>query len=274
MDSTDWIKVKPEVIKTDGVLTYRLQSTAGGFECSVSALRWVCDNNVSFQYQFGSWDRHMERLAAYRPAGPLLDIKVISGKLREVYLPHWICLDHSPDVSESFAVLHVHSDGVSVERGSEVTQCHIKLFETDFSPRGVLMKIGIKVKMRCNVLIYKTNNKHVKLHVYLIPRDAAVLQAMEQMEKDDGYRRIKKPNPNKCFQMQDYFILTTDMATAEIIPRVTPVSPVSVPRIGMRRLTDLDRACATWQLQAGVPAETVDVFKRRLKTHLFNLAFI
>ncbi|KAI4812097.1 hypothetical protein KUCAC02_014952 [Chaenocephalus aceratus] len=34
----------------------------------------------------------------YMPAGPLIDITVISGKLFEVYLPHWICIvEHSSE---------------------------------------------------------------------------------------------------------------------------------------------------------------------------------
>lgn len=69
-----------------------LQSEAGQYECSVSALRWVCNKKVSFHYQFRSWEEHMAEPACidYMPAGPLLDITVTDGKLEEVHLPHWI----------------------------------------------------------------------------------------------------------------------------------------------------------------------------------------
>lgn len=72
-----------------------LQSEAGRFECSVSDLRWVCKEQVSFKYRLCSWEDHMERMESieYMPAGPLIDITVIAGKLFEVYLPHWICID-------------------------------------------------------------------------------------------------------------------------------------------------------------------------------------
>lgn len=71
-----------------------LESEAGNFECSVSGLRWVCKEKVSFKYQFCSWEEPMERMEMlqYMPAGPLIDIAVIAGKLNEVYLPHWICI--------------------------------------------------------------------------------------------------------------------------------------------------------------------------------------
>lgn len=70
-----------------------LSSAAGNFECSLSGLRWVCKEKVSFKYHFVSWEEHQERVRSlqYMPGGPLVDIVVISGKLDEVYMPHWIC---------------------------------------------------------------------------------------------------------------------------------------------------------------------------------------
>ena len=74
------------------LLFLSLQSDTGRFECSVSALRWVCKEPVSLQYRFCSWEEHRDKSACtdYVPAGPLLDISVAAGQLEEVYLPHWI----------------------------------------------------------------------------------------------------------------------------------------------------------------------------------------
>ncbi|XP_042368628.1 sterile alpha motif domain-containing protein 9-like [Plectropomus leopardus] len=81
-DSNDWTRLDPVIDTVDEVQTYSLQSDAGRFECSVSALRWVCKEKVSFKYQFCSWEDHSERPSCigYMPAGPLLDITVIAGK--------------------------------------------------------------------------------------------------------------------------------------------------------------------------------------------------
>ncbi|XP_078147683.1 NACHT, LRR and PYD domains-containing protein 1 homolog isoform X2 [Centroberyx gerrardi] len=220
MDSSDWTEVEPKVTRANGVLTYSLQSKAGRFKCSVSGLRWVCQKNVSIKYQFTSWEKHMERLECmnYTPGGPLLDITVIAGKLDEVHLPHWICLDHNPTLSAKLAVLHLDTDGDFVEPVSEVTPFHVKIIQPAFSPRGVLMRAGFPVKVHCNVLIYKTNTAPLTLHVYLIPHDPALQQAMEQKEISYGYKVIRKPNPDESLQMKDHFILTTDTDTAEICP--------------------------------------------------------
>ncbi|XP_067456887.1 uncharacterized protein [Thunnus thynnus] len=222
MESNDWTKLEPEVNSTDAdeAPTYSLQSEAGKFECSVSDLRWVCEEKVSIKYQFWSWEEHMERMESlqYMPAGPLLDITVIAGKLNEVYLPHWICTDDST-ILDKFAVLHIDACGDVVEDVSEVTSSHVKLSEPVFSPRAVLMKLGFPVKIKCNVLIYyKPNTTFLKLHVYLIPHDPALKQTVDKTESSDGYTVIRKPRPDKYLKMQQGFVLTADINTAKISP--------------------------------------------------------
>nr|XP_033495582.1 uncharacterized protein LOC117265281 isoform X2 [Epinephelus lanceolatus] len=222
MDSSDWTEVEPEVNSTDAdkASTYSLQSEAGNFECSVSGLRWVCKEKVSFKYQFCSWEGPMERIESmqYMAAGPLMDITVIAGKLDVVYLPHWICIDDNPTILDKFVVLHIDDCGDVVEKVSEVTSSHVKLSEPVFSPRAVLMKAGLLVKIRCNVLIYKTNTAFLTLHVYLIPCDPGLQQEMDKRELSRGYKIIQKPHPEKSLKMRDRFILTADLDSADICP--------------------------------------------------------
>ncbi|XP_053182840.1 NACHT, LRR and PYD domains-containing protein 1 homolog [Scomber japonicus] len=225
MDSSDWTKLEPEVNSTDAdeAPTYSLQSEAGTFECSVSDLRWVCKEKVSFKYQFCSWEEHMERMEIlqYMPAGPLMDITVTAGKLNEVYLPHWICTDDNPEILDKFAVLHIDSCGDVVEKVSEVTSSHVKLSEPIFSPRAVLMKLGFPVKIKCNVLIYyQTNTTFLKLHVYLIPHDPALEKTVDKKKSSKGYEIIEKPRPDKYLKMQQGFVLKSDISTAKISPQI------------------------------------------------------
>ncbi|KAM6995282.1 NACHT, LRR and PYD domains-containing protein 1b allele 2-like [Tautogolabrus adspersus] len=216
-DSGHWTRLDPEVNSTDGdeSPTYSLQSEAGNcFECSVSSIRWTCKDEVSFQYKFCSWEEHIERMerCKYLPAGPLMNITVIAGKLDEVYLPHWICIDGNTDLLGEFAVLHIDDCGDVVEQVSEVTPSHVKLAEPVFSPKGVLIKIGAPVKTNCSVLIYKNiQEEFLKLNVYLIPRDPGLQQDIVKMESTNGYERIRKPRPGKSLRMRDRFILSTDV---------------------------------------------------------------
>ncbi|KAL7386313.1 hypothetical protein ABVT39_006449 [Epinephelus coioides] len=218
----DWIKLEPEVncVDADHAPAYSLQSEAGAFECSVSGLRWVCKEKVSFKYQFGSWKEHADRLETmhYIPGGPLLDITVIAGKFDEAHLPHWICTEDNPTVLDKFAILHIDTCGDIVEQVSEVTSSHVKLSQPAFSPRGVLMRAGFPVRINCKVLIYKTTKTFLTLHVYLIPCDPALEEKIQNKELSSGYRMIQKPYPAKYLKMRDYFILTADMDAAEINP--------------------------------------------------------
>ncbi|XP_042346596.1 uncharacterized protein LOC121946190 isoform X2 [Plectropomus leopardus] len=229
-DPSDWTKLEPEVTSTDEdeAPTYSLQSKTGNFECSVSGLRWVCKEKVSFKYQFCSLDVPMERLEMmqYMPAGPLMDITVIAGKFDEVYLPHWICIDDNPTILDKFAVLHIDDSGDAVEKVSEVTSSHVKLSEPVFSLKMVLVKyFGLSVEIYCKVLIYykminaASSRMSLTLHVYLIPPDRGLQQHLDKMEISHGYKEIRKPKPEKPLKMHNWFKLTTDLDGADIYPQ-------------------------------------------------------
>ncbi|CAK6980196.1 sterile alpha motif domain-containing protein 9-like [Scomber scombrus] len=219
MDSS-WTATTPDWRTEHGILTYMLQSEAGQFKCSVSGLRWVCKKKVTFTYQFRSWEEHRQKLNLVhcKPGGPLMDITVIDGELDEVYLPHWICIDGFPQVSDKFAVLHKGQSGNLMCRliVSDLASSHVRLFQPSFPTNGVLVTYGFPVKAHCNVLIYRTNQKQLTLHIYVILWDPQRRQEVEQMEKARKSKMIQKPNPQKSLDTEASFILTTDADAAEI----------------------------------------------------------
>ncbi|KAM4537181.1 sterile alpha motif domain-containing protein 9 isoform 1-T2 [Odontesthes bonariensis] len=220
IDSSHWTTLEPEVKTGDEVQTYGLQSDAGRFECSASALRWVCKEPVSLQYRFCSWEEHRGESACadYVPAGPLLDISVAAGKLEEVYLPHWI--DPESTTPDMFVVLHVETCGDAVEQVSEVTPSHVKLLQPTFSPKGVMLRVrlGFPVKVYHDVMIFKTKQEFLTLHVHLVPPDQDLQQKVKRAESPHGSVLIPKPSPGKSLQMLDHFFLSSDTDTAEIQP--------------------------------------------------------
>ncbi|CAI5661638.1 unnamed protein product [Oreochromis niloticus] len=223
-DSSDWTKLEPEVNSTDAdeAPTYSLQSAAGHFECRVSGLRWVCKGKTSFQYQFRSWEGHMERMESrqYMPAGPLMDVTVTAGKLNEVHLPHWICIDDVPDILDMFAVVHIDDCGDVVEKVSEVTPTHVKLTEPNFSIIAALIRFIFPPKISCYMLMYyQLNTSFLKLHVYLIRQDPALEQRFDDRESCEGFKRIRKHHPDKYLQTERLFSLRADNASAKIQPK-------------------------------------------------------
>ncbi|XP_015245456.1 PREDICTED: caspase recruitment domain-containing protein 8-like isoform X2 [Cyprinodon variegatus] len=222
-DYRRWIKLKPEV-KVKGprdAPTYSLRSEAGRFECSVSGLRWFCQEKVAFRYRFCSWDGHMERMESrgYRPAGPLMDITVSTGTMLEVQLPHWVYID-VPELLDNFAVLHVTDYGDVLEKVAQVTETHVTLTEPAFSLLGCLLNIFFSPRINCcNTLIYYQPNKpFLKLHVYLILPDPALKQSIYKDETSGGYEAIKKPHPDQRLKMDCGFTLKASVETAHIQP--------------------------------------------------------
>ncbi|KAM4714631.1 sterile alpha motif domain-containing protein 9-like isoform 2-T2 [Anableps anableps] len=218
MDTCDWIKLDPEVQKVNEMQSYSLQSDRGCFECSVSTLRWVCKEPIYFTYHFGSWEEHTERINSmdYLPAGPLLDISVLAGTIEEVYLPHWI--DTESTTPDMFAVLHVDACGDSIETVSEVTSSHVKLLQPTFSRKApiFLKKLGISVKVRSDILIFKTTKEYLTLHVYLVPH--CLKKMVDEEESAHGSKIILKPGKQESLEILDSFNLTTDADNAEIEP--------------------------------------------------------
>ncbi|XP_023187000.1 uncharacterized protein LOC111608146 isoform X2 [Xiphophorus maculatus] len=222
-DSSSWTKVDPELDGTspDEDPTYSLQSAAGRFECSVSGLRWVCREKVGFRYRFCSWYGHMERMEGrgYRPAGPLLDISVLTGKVMEVQLPHWVCIDDVPELLKNFAVLHVNDCGDVLEKATRVTKTHVGLTEPVFSLLGALINVLFPPRISCNTLIYyQPKTSYLKMRFYLIPLDPALKQSVHSRESSKGYEEIMKPRPDKPLKMGCGFSLQATVQTARIQP--------------------------------------------------------
>ncbi|XP_076006362.1 NACHT, LRR and PYD domains-containing protein 1b allele 3-like isoform X1 [Genypterus blacodes] len=185
-------------------------------------LRWVCHERVTIKYHLNTWLEHRERLAGtgYTPAGPLLDITITDGKLEEVYLPHWICIDDISDVSDKFAVLHMElcGDAVEVEQVSEVTPSHVKLTQPHFSLKGILIRLGFQQRVYCSMLIYRSSISFLTLHVYLIQRDPGLQEAINKRKLSSGYQIIEKPYPVEALKINDRFFLTANLDTADISP--------------------------------------------------------
>ncbi|KAG5263100.1 hypothetical protein AALO_G00282580 [Alosa alosa] len=159
-DSSHWVLLKPEVSTDESVSTYSLSSPAGRYECSESGLRWTCDGPVTLQYCFMDWHVFAEELAHMqsRPAGPLMDIRVMSGELEEIHLPHFLCLGgFEASVGDAVRVLHGRESGVCVEV-CELTRHHARLLHPSFSLLGLVyyLKDLFSSKVHCELLLFCT----------------------------------------------------------------------------------------------------------------------
>lgn len=241
-----WIALEPLVSTENEISIYRLESIAGRYECTISGLRWVCESKVTLLYHFSSWDPHRAVLQSmgYRQAGPLLDIKIIEGKLKEVHLPHFACFGarvgdrYDPSIKQKVRVLHVEGRGVSIEQVDKVTRFHVKILHPSFSLRGVILQ-ALGCSVHCDLQIYRARTAHLTLHAYLMPCDPALTQAVEKQEKCHGSTRILTPRPEKSQWLTSDFYLTTS-CPSDVNPRRLELAHVDPPNFFEVFIRDAD----------------------------------
>ncbi|XP_052405496.1 NACHT, LRR and PYD domains-containing protein 1 homolog isoform X1 [Carassius gibelio] len=185
VDSDQWVQVEPSVCTDEGGSEFRISTPAGRFECSRTRMRWICAGEITLQYRAvdgGFLSEELERLQCER-IGPVIDVTVISGKLEEAHLPHYACLAESdPSLTQSVKVLSVEDEGISLE-SVELTRFHAKILKPSFSPKTMLMKLGISVKVHCDLLIFMTQKNPIILHVYFFPSDSLFKEKIKTEEK-------------------------------------------------------------------------------------------
>ncbi|XP_076153874.1 NACHT, LRR and PYD domains-containing protein 1 homolog [Alosa pseudoharengus] len=231
-DSSHWVLLEPEVSTDESDSTYSLSSPAGSYECPESGLRWTCAGPVTLQYRFTDWHVFTEELAHMqsRQAGPLMDIRLISGELEEIHLPHFLCLGGSKaSVRDAVRVLHGRESGVCVEE-CELTRHHARLLHPSFSLLGLVYYLRdlFSPKVHCELLLFCTCTAPLELHTYLVPDDTAHIQAIHKKEEKRGVW-IDKPSALIPLWLKDTFRVRTS-CPSEIQPTNINLWPPSTSR--------------------------------------------
>ncbi|XP_063078322.1 protein NLRC3-like [Engraulis encrasicolus] len=231
LDTSHWILVEPEVSTEKSISTYSLSSAAGSYECSESSLRWSCVGPVTLQYRFMDWYIFTEELARMQcsPAGPLMDIKLMSGELEEIHLPHFLCLGGSQLVlKDAVKVLH-HQDGEVYLETCELTRHHARLLQPSLSPRGLLYSITswLLGRVHANVLVYQSSISHLEFRCYLLPEDPNLKEKVKEEEKEFGGVRQACPHPKSSLRINECYSLCGEPSTIypdelELMYRETP----------------------------------------------------
>ncbi|XP_062382001.1 NACHT, LRR and PYD domains-containing protein 3-like isoform X2 [Sardina pilchardus] len=234
-DSSHWVLVKPEVSTEESVSTYSLSSPAGSYECAESGLRWTCADPVTLQYRFTDWHVFADELAHMqsRQAGPLMDIRLISGELEEIHLPHFLCLGGSEtSVRDAVRILHGRESGVCVEV-CELTRHHARLLHPSFSLLGLVYYLRdlLSPKVHCELLLFCTSSTPLVLHTYLVPNDPTHIRAIHQkeVEKEKRGMLIDKPSALVPLWLNDVFCVKT-LCPSEIQPKNMNLWPLSTRR--------------------------------------------
>ncbi|KGL77545.1 Caspase recruitment domain-containing protein 8, partial [Tinamus guttatus] len=196
---------------------------AGSFQCSVTGLGFEVSSAVIIWYKYGSWDDHLGASAQEEcvVAGPLFSIRAQPGAVRAVHLPHFVCLAEDVDVSEC-RIAHFKAGSMTLEKPTKLTPFYAVLGNPSFSLLGVVWRrfrsALISLPMHSLVLIFQQlNAAKTTLHLYLIPDDNSVKQAIEKQEMNWNSKLIPKPSPlNPLFFGCTYEVSST--SHVEITP--------------------------------------------------------
>ncbi|KAI2643030.1 hypothetical protein H4Q32_027696 [Labeo rohita] len=224
LGDSEWELQRPLEVKTDADIKYSVSSSAGQHECSETSLRWESASDVSLEYRFVEWKSlSKDILKNYKPCGPLIDISVTNGTLREVQLPHFVCVDSVSSSDDAVKVLHVKDGTVSFER-CELSGSHAKILNPTFSCVAIVVEAQRynNMKFQCETLIYRNRKASLNLHVYLIVKDQKLKKDVE--EKEIKNMEILKPIPDEALIMDDSYILKTS-CDSKIKPSSLKLTP-------------------------------------------------
>lgn len=208
VDSDQWVQVNPSVCKDEGESKFRISTEPGHYECIKTRMRWVCDCDVTLQYHTvdgRSLIAELERLQ-YERIGPVIDVTVISGKLKEAHLPHYACLAESdPSLKDAVKVLSQKDEGV-VLHPVELTRFHAKIVQPSFSITTLIISWLMQWEEHCDLLLYMRCKSPLILHVYFFPlNDTCSKEKVEHNEKPS--LQISHPRPNRPFRMKTPHLL-------------------------------------------------------------------
>ncbi|KAM6051027.1 caspase recruitment domain-containing protein 8-like [Theristicus caerulescens] len=210
----------PETIQdiSKNCITYRAHLPgAGVFQCSITGLSFEVKSAVTITYRYATWTRHLSEADQdmWVPAGPLFHIEVQPEVVQAVHLPHFICL--AGDVDTSLCIIaHFKSGKMTPERPTRLIAFSAVLENPSFSLLGVLWR---KLRSAFNsfpmhslVLIFQQlSAANTTLHLYLIPDDNSVKQAIEKQEMNWNSKLIPKPPPlNPLFFGSTYRVTSTN----------------------------------------------------------------
>ncbi|XP_056336798.1 NACHT, LRR and PYD domains-containing protein 1 homolog isoform X2 [Danio aesculapii] len=240
-DSDQWVQVEPSVCRDEGGSEFRISTQAGRFQCSRTRMRWVCDVDVTIHYR--EVDGHflnaeLERLQCERVA-PVLDVNVISGKLEEAHLPHYMCLAESdPALTNAVKLLSKRDEGISVQ-SVELSRYHAKILQPSFSLTTLIINWIMKWEAHCNLLLYMRCRDPLILHVYFFPvNDTCSKERVEQNERSSLL--ISHPRPNRPFRMKTPHLLEVPGASVHPVEGISFRTDFEPNFFKVRKLQDDD----------------------------------
>ncbi|NXG55278.1 CARD8 protein, partial [Hemiprocne comata] len=173
----------------------------GIFQCSITGLGFQVKSAVIITYRFATWTSHLSEAdqEMWMPIGPLFHINAQPRVVQTVYLPHFICMAAITETHRC-SIAHFKSGKMTLERPTRLTTSAAILEKPSFSLLGVLWRsLSSNIKLlpvhSLVLLFQQLSAAKTTLHLYLIPDDKSLKQAIEKQEMKWNSKVIPKPPP-------------------------------------------------------------------------------
>uniref|UniRef100_H3B192 FIIND domain-containing protein n=1 Tax=Latimeria chalumnae TaxID=7897 RepID=H3B192_LATCH len=196
----------------------------GAYKCSASNIRWEVTRETHIEYKTTLWEDHLthQQRNSWIIAGLLWEITANSEDITAIHLPHFIDYQALNDLDPPLIQIANFKDGsVSLEPASKVHPTRVVFENPKFSLLGViicLLPCIRPIPVKGLVMVYHSQEAaDVTLHVYIIPDDPAMQEAIKLKEK--GSRHIMKPPVVRSMYFGHDYLLKSPCKQVEIKPK-------------------------------------------------------
>ncbi|XP_071340424.1 protein NLRC3-like isoform X15 [Trachinotus anak] len=206
----------PELQTESTQVSYRFRCPGpGGFQCTLTGLVFVMDQEAELLYRTIQWDESLLQSAGKTPAGPLFDIQCPEDAVCELHLPH--CETKDALFSEDLlSVVHITDEGMSLLEPLEITETHVIVKVPHLSAFGLVWSMAREMLERLwnnikpissQVLLFlrppnpKTQKQN--LNVLLLPSN---IPLEEVRAKQENSVFIQAPSKCKLIKDQSYTV--------------------------------------------------------------------
>ena len=140
---------------------------------------------------------------------------IITFSLNRICIENNVVQGSDPSFSDAVRVLRGDSSSVSVEKCAQLTRFPVvPRHRSSLLER--FMKMSFQMKSHVDMLIFRTRVVPLTLFIYVVPRDASMITAVEEEARKIGGKRIYKHRPNAEIWTNTKFSLKSEKA--EISP--------------------------------------------------------
>ncbi|XP_066433679.1 NACHT, LRR and PYD domains-containing protein 1b allele 3-like isoform X2 [Eleutherodactylus coqui] len=222
----------PQVIRDK---KYRIEVNST-FHCLETGIKFEVESKAIIEYsvQYDNDYMNLIQKNGYELLGPMFNVRVESGVVSEVHLPHYVSLDGFRDQS-MIKFGHFKNGKIILKTPTRIEPSYIVLEKPTFCYVGAIGKQYTSIWRRKKsypingkVLIYfrvvcpgQDDIMEYRIHLYLLPAGIPSLKDLDDLKRYHGFHRVDKPShtTSSVYTKTNY---TISLIGEELNPYICP----------------------------------------------------